>query len=90
MKTARFLLACALVSLLAACGSQGITAPDAAGPGRPHFDTAPATGTPPDDGTTYDTGNGSANCVIVIVVNPDGTITQTCQVNANGQLGSGG
>ena len=89
MKTARFLLASALVSLLAACGSQGITAPDTAGPGRPHFDTAPANGTPPDD-TTYDTGSGSTNCIIVLVVNPDGSITQTCQVNANGQLGSGG
>ena len=36
MKTARFLLACAAVSVLAACGSQTITAP--VEPTRPHAD----------------------------------------------------
>jgi hypothetical protein len=39
MKTARFLLACVAVSVLAACGSQTITAP-AAAPARPHADEA--------------------------------------------------
>lgn len=36
MKTARFLLACAAVSVLAACGSQTITAP--VEPTPPHTD----------------------------------------------------
>lgn len=39
MKTARFLLACAVASVLAACGSQTITSP-AAAPTRPHADDA--------------------------------------------------
>ncbi|HSU14480.1 hypothetical protein [Longimicrobium sp.] len=39
MKTARFLLACAAVSVLAACGSQTITAP-VEPPARPHADEA--------------------------------------------------
>src|SRR4051812_16135331 len=73
MKTARFLLACALVSLLAACGGKGITAPDSAAPGRPHFDEDPSLG---GGQSTQDTGSGSGNCIIIIVVNPDGSITQ--------------
>ena len=86
MKTARFLLACALVSVLAACGGQGITAPDPAAPGRPSFDEAPSVG---GGESTQDTGNGSTNCIMVVVVNTDGSISTQCQVNANGQIGSG-
>lgn len=89
MKTARFLLACALVSFLAACGGQGITAPDTATPARPHFDEDPSVG---DGGQGIDdTGGGPNNCVQVIVVNPDGTTSTTCQTNnAGGMLGTGG
>lgn len=84
MKTARFLLACALVSVLAACGSQGITAPDTAAPGRPHFDEDPIDG----GGPTQDTG-GQPTCVLVVVVHPDGSTTTVCQASTSRQLGSG-
>lgn len=87
MKTARFLLACALVSALAACGSQGITAPDAVAPARPHFDEDPIVGEPTH---TQDTGGDQTNCVLVVVVNPDGSLSTVCQSNNNRQLGSGG
>jgi len=86
MKTARFLLACALVSFLAACGGQGITAPDTATPARPHFDEDPGDG----GQTVTDTGTGPTNCVPVIVFNADGTTSTVCQTNNNGQLGTGG
>lgn len=86
MKTARFLLACALVSLLAACGGQGITAPDSTAPARPHFDIDPPSG---DGGASQDAATGPTNCIVVVVVNQDGTVTTQCQVNANGQFGSG-
>jgi hypothetical protein len=89
MKTARFLLACALVSFLAACGGQGITAPDTAAPTRPHFDEDPGVGDG-GGGTIDETGgNGPTNCILVIIVNADGTTSTVCQVNANGQIGSG-
>lgn len=87
MKTARFLLACALVSVLAACGSQGITAPDTAAPARPHFDVDPATS---GGETNQDTRGAESNCVPVVIVHSDGTVSTVCQTNANGQLGSGG
>ena len=88
MKTARFLLACALVSALAACGSQGITAPDAVAPARPHFDEDPIVGGEPTH--TQDTG-GQSNCVLVVIVNPDGSLSTVCQTSStNRQLGSGG
>ena len=86
MKTARFLLACVAASLLAACSPDGITAP--AAPARPQYDedVAPSV----DDGVSAtDIGIGTANCILVIVVNPDGSITALCQVVANGQMGSG-
>ncbi|HEV7586709.1 MAG TPA: hypothetical protein VGO40_01170 [Longimicrobium sp.] len=88
MKTARFLLACVAASLLAACSADGITAP--ATPSRPAFDgiVAPAG----DEGGIYiDTGlGGTANCILVVVVNPDGSTTTVCQATAaSGQLGTG-
>jgi uncharacterized lipoprotein YajG len=70
MKTARFLLACAAVSVLAACGSQTITAP--AAPTRPNADNTSTT-----------------NCVKIIVHNADGSTTEQCATDNNGQLGSG-
>jgi cytochrome oxidase Cu insertion factor (SCO1/SenC/PrrC family) len=70
MKIARFLLACAAASVLAACGSQTITSP-AAAPARPHA-----------DGIT-------SGCIKVTVTNPDGTTSEKCVSDSNGQLGSG-
>ena len=86
MKTARFLLACALVSALAACGSQGITAPDAVAPARPHFDQDPVAGGG-DGEPNQDVSGGQTNCVVV--VNSDGSVSTVCQNNRNGQLGTG-
>ena len=90
MKTARFLLACVAASLLAACSADGITAPATpATPSRPAFDEDVGPG---DDGgtSTSDTGlGGPTNCVLIVVVNVDGSISAKCHVNANGQLGSG-
>ena len=87
MKTARFLLACVAASLLAACSPDAITAP--ATPARPNFDADPSIGA--DDGsyTTETSGAGTANCIRIVVVNPDGSISLQCQVTANGQLGTG-
>jgi uncharacterized lipoprotein YajG len=70
MKTARFLLACAAVSVLAACGSQTITSP--AAPTRPNADNTSTT-----------------NCIKITVQNPDGTSSEQCATDNNGQLGSG-
>jgi len=90
MKTARFLLACALVSVLAACGSQGITAPDTARPPRPAHDDGVGGGDDPTIGEIG--GSGETHCVPVIVINPDGTTSTVCQTNNNagGMLGTGG
>jgi len=89
MKTARFLLACVAVSLLAACSPDSITAP--ATPARPHFDADAAPGS--DDGgyntNSSGTGTGTGNCIPIMVVNSDGSVTTQCQVTANGQMGSG-
>ena len=87
MKTARFLLACVAASLLAACSADSITAP--ATPARPQYDADVGPGS--DDGgyTTEKSSTGTANCILVIVVNPDGSISTVCQVTANGQMGSG-
>jgi hypothetical protein len=81
MKTARFLLACAAVSLLVACGRETITAPVAA-PQRPHADIAPSDSADISEAAT-------SNCIPVTIVNPDGTTTETCSSNANGQIGTG-
>lgn len=73
MKTARFLLACAVASVLAACGTDTITAPDAA--------RAPQT--PAADETT------STPCVIQTVVLADGTTVEVCVLDGSSQIGSG-
>jgi hypothetical protein len=87
MKTARFLLACVAASLLAACSADGITAP--AAPARPHFDEDTGIGTGDGSSTSDASSTGTANCIRVIVVNPDGSISMVCQVTANGQMGTG-
>ena len=88
MKTARFLLACVAASLLAACGSDTITAPATpTTPARPHFDedVGPGGG---DAITTY--GSDPTNCMLVYVVKADGSLAMQCQVTATSQMGSGG
>ena len=89
MKTARFLLACVAASLLAACGTDSITAPVApATPARPNFDESVGPGE--EGGDSVDAyGSGSTDCVLVVVVGLDGSITLQCQVNASSQFGSG-
>jgi hypothetical protein len=87
MKTARFLLACVAVSLLAACSPDSITAP--AAPARPNFDQDVGPGSDEGGYTTDMSGAGTANCIRIVVVNPDGSISLQCQVTANGQMGSG-
>jgi hypothetical protein len=89
MKTARFLLACVAASLLAACGADSITAPATpASPAHPHFDedVGPGTG----GGDSVDTwGSGPTNCVLMTVVNADGSVTMQCQVASSTQMGTG-
>jgi hypothetical protein len=89
MKTARFLLACVAASLLAACSADGITAPATpAAPSRPAFDEDVGPGG--DDSTSDVPGIGSGSCVLIVVVNPDGSTSAQCQVNAaSGQFGTG-
>lgn len=91
MKTARFLLACVAASLLAACGADGITAPATpASAGRPHFDESVGPSDGGSDNIDVGGGTGPTNCIPVIVVNADGSISSQCMVTANGQLGTGG
>ena len=79
MKTARFLLACAVASVLAACGSETITAP-VVPPARPHSAIAPDSET---------SGSVTGGCTLVIVVNPDGSTSEQCVYDSNGQIGTG-
>lgn len=73
MKTARFLLACAVASVLAACGTDPITAPAAdAHRVAPRAPAADATA-----------------CVKTTVVNPDGTTTEVCVEDRSSQMGTG-
>ena len=74
MKTARFLLACAVASVLAACGTDPITAPAAdahrAAPRSPAAD--------------------ETACVKTTVVISDGTAIEVCVETTTGsQMGSG-
>lgn len=79
MKTARFVLALAAASVLAACGSDAITSPSSAAPRHPRADVTP--------GDTTGSGQSVGSCgSLITVLNADGTTTTTCQ----SQLGSGG
>ena len=91
MKTARFLLACVAASFLAACGADGITAPATpASSARPHFDESVGPAVGGDDSIDVGGGTGPTNCIPVIVVNADGSISSQCLVNNTSQMGSGG
>ena len=80
MKTARFVLALAAASVLAACGTDTITSPSSAAPRHPRADVTP--------GDTTGTGqSGSGTCVTTL--NADGTSSTTCVDRINGQFGSG-
>jgi hypothetical protein len=81
MKTARFLLACAVASVLAACGSDPITAP--ARPAAPLRDGAPIN--PSSGGQVSESGV----CVKITVLNSDGTAVEVCVGDNNSQIGSG-
>ena len=73
MKTARFLLACAVASVLAACGTDPITAPA--------VDTHRAAPTSrAADATT---------CVKTTVVSSNGSTTEVCVEDRSSQIGSG-
>jgi hypothetical protein len=87
MKTARFLLACAVVSVLAACGTDTITAPAAPAAGaKPRFDSSQmGTGTATDSAPSVST----TSCIPVVVTSPDGTTSVQCQVDSNSQMGTG-
>ena len=83
MKTARFLLACAVASVLTACGTDTITAPASpATPAHPRFDNNSQIGT----GSSTTDPNG---CVLVTVINADGSVTQVCANGATSQIGTG-
>jgi hypothetical protein len=87
MKTARFLLACAVASVLAACGTDTITAP--AAPSRaahPRFDSGSQIGT---GSSTSNPTAPDGSCVPVTVVNPDGTTSQICGSGVTSQIGTG-
>jgi hypothetical protein len=86
MRSARLLLACAAVSVLAACGTDPITAPIA--PQGPHFDT----GTTAPSNTSQTSGlPGSSQCsgTLMMVTQPDGSVTMEC-VEDEKQQGSAG
>jgi hypothetical protein len=73
MKTARFLLACAVASVLAACGTDPITAPAAdAHRAAPQSPSADAT-----------------SCVKKTIVNADGITVEVCVEDRSSQMGSG-
>jgi hypothetical protein len=80
MKAARFLLACAAVSLLAACS---------ANPVAPSRDDQPTDGVAPPS-TRSNSGSTTATCsgTVQFVTKPDGTVTTECVVER--QHGSGG
>jgi hypothetical protein len=75
MKTARFLLACAVASVLAACGTDPITAPAAdahrAAPRSPAADQT------------------STTCVKTTVVSSNGSTVEVCVEDRSSQMGSG-
>lgn len=73
MKTARFLLACAVASVLTACSTDPITAPAA--------DTHRAAPRSPDA--------DASTCVKKTIVNPDGTSAEVCVEDRSSQMGTG-
>jgi len=80
MKTARFVLALAAASVLAACGSDAITSPSSAAPRHPRADVTP--------GDTTGSGQSVATCITT--TNPDGSTTSTCNASDNSiQIGTG-
>jgi len=73
MKTARFLLACAVASVLAACGTQSITSPDARTPKTPKADETIT----------------SVPCVMKTIVLSDGSTVEVCVSEGSSQMGTG-
>lgn len=85
MRSARFFLACAVVSVLAACG----TDPVAPAVEAPRFDTTPIEGTPP-EGPSTSTATSECSGTVTTVTYADGTIGIQCVVETTRQHGSGG
>lgn len=88
MKTARFLLACAAASVLAACGNDAITAPASpAAPLHPRLDSGSQMGS----GNIVDPNLPNATSVCVTILNQDGTVSTHCEssVTSGSQMGSG-
>jgi len=85
MRFARLLLACAAVSVLAACGTDPLTAPVA--PQGPRFDTGTTT---PSDTSQINGLPGTSTCsgTLMLVTQPDGSTTLEC-VSAEKQNGAG-
>lgn len=73
MRRARILLACLAAAILAACGTDPITAPETTAPDQPHLDVVS-----PDP----------TQCLgeLVSILKADGTIVYECR---GGQFGSG-
>lgn len=86
MRSARLLLACAAVSVLAACDTDPITAPVA--PQGPRFNTETTT---PGDTSQTSGFSGSSECsgTLMLVTQPDGSVTMEC-VSDEKQQGSAG
>ena len=81
MKTARFVLALAAASVLAACGSDTITSPSSAAPRHPRADVTP--------GDTTGSGQSGGTCTPILRINADGSTSTTCAESYSGQFGSG-
>jgi hypothetical protein len=86
MRFARLFLACAAVSVLAACGTDPLTAPVA--PQGPHFDTGT---TAPSDTSQINGHPGTSECSgsMMLVTQSDGSVSLEC-VSAEKQQGSAG
>jgi len=87
MRSARFFLACAAVSLLAACGTDPVAPAAPEAPHAPRLDTSSGT---PDGGQTNSTSTSGCSGTVQVVTNPDGSTTLQCVVDENKQNGSGG
>jgi len=80
MKAARFLLACAAVSLLAACS---------ANPVAPSRDDTPTDGVAPPSTRSNNGATTTCSGTVQLVTKPDGTVSTECVVESK-QSGSGG